>query len=137
MGGKHLLYHIGCRAFCFHMLFSSCSYPLRRPQQPTASGLPPNRVKLPPHGGTLTISIVEDVEKKVARSPKARMLAELQRRSKLGDMRPSDEVESLQFDVKWEPMKGVLAANTDTEGAIAAVRELVVVRQCVRTRGDC
>lgn len=65
------------------------------------------------------------------------MLAELQRRSKLGDMRPSDEVESLQFDVKWEPMKGVLAANIDTEEAIAAVRELVVVRQCVRTRGDC
>ena len=135
MGGKHLLYHIGCRAFRFHMLFPSYSYPPRRPQQP--SGLPPNRVKLPPHGGTLTISIVEDVEKKVARSPKARMLAELQRRSKLGDMRPSDEVESLQFDVKWEPMKGVLAANIDTEEAIAAVRELVVVRQCVRTRGDC
>lgn len=60
----------------------------------------------------------------------ARMLAELQRRSKLGDMRPTDEVESLQFDVKWEPMKGVLAANIDADEAIAAVQELVVVRQC-------
>jgi mediator of RNA polymerase II transcription subunit 14 len=92
--------------------------------------LPPNRVKLPLHGGTLTISIVEDTDKKAARPPMARMLAELQRRSKLGDMRPTDEVESLQFDVKWEPMKGVLAANIDADEAIAAVQELVVVRQC-------
>jgi hypothetical protein len=130
MGGKHLLYHIGCRAFRFPRSFSSCSYPLRRPQQPTVPGLPPNRVKLPLHGGTLTISIVEDTDKKAARPPMARMLAELQRRSKLGDMRPTDEVESLQFDVKWEPMKGVLAANIDADEAIAAVQELVVVRQC-------
>ncbi|OAX41796.1 MED14-domain-containing protein [Rhizopogon vinicolor AM-OR11-026] len=97
-----------------------------RPPQPTISGLPPNRVKPPPHGGTLTISIVEDIDKKAARSPMARMLAELQRSSKLGDMRPSDEVENLQFDVKWEPMKGVLAANIDAEEAISAVQELVV-----------
>jgi len=67
----------------------------------------------------------------------ARMLAELQRRSKLGDMRPSDEVESLQFDAKWEPMKGVLAANIDAEEAMAAVKELVVVSECVSARGGC
>jgi mediator of RNA polymerase II transcription subunit 14 len=88
----------------------------------------PNRLKLPPHGGTLTISIVEKVDKKAARSPIARMLAELQRKSKLGDMRPSDDVESLQFDAKWEPMKGVLAANIDAEEAIVTVKELAVVR---------
>jgi mediator of RNA polymerase II transcription subunit 14 len=89
--------------------------------------LAPNRLKLPPHGGTLTISIVEKVDKKAARSPIARMLAELQRKSKLGDMCPSDNVESLQFDTKWEPMKSVLAANIDAEEAMAAVKELVVV----------
>lgn len=55
------------------------------------------------------------------------MLAELQQKSKLGDMRPSDDVENLQFDAKWEPMKGVLAANIDAEETIAAVKELVVV----------
>lgn len=101
------------------------SYWMRPPQ----SGVPvlaPNRLKLPPHGGTLTISIVEKVDKKAARSPIARMLAELQRKSKLGDMCPSDNVESLQFDTKWEPMKSVLAANIDAEEAMAAVKELVV-----------
>ncbi|KAG2126062.1 mediator complex subunit MED14-domain-containing protein [Suillus clintonianus] len=103
----------------------SVSYWMRSPQ-PGVPAPPPNRLKLPPHGGTLTISIVEKVGKKAARSPIARMLAELQRKSKLGDMRPSDDVESLQFDAKWEPMKGVLAANIDAEEAIAAVKELVV-----------
>ncbi|KAG1871755.1 mediator complex subunit MED14-domain-containing protein [Suillus subalutaceus] len=97
-----------------------------RPPQPGAPVVAPNRLKLPPHGGTLTISIVEKVDKKAARSPIARMLAELQRKSKLGDMRPSDDVESLQFDAKWEPMKGVLAANIDAEEAIVAVNELAV-----------
>ncbi|KAG1744781.1 mediator complex subunit MED14-domain-containing protein [Suillus lakei] len=97
-----------------------------RPPQPGVPVPPPNRLKLPSHGGTLTISIIEKVDKKAARSPIARMLAELQRRSKLGNMRPSDDVESLQFDAKWEPMKGVLAANIDAEDAVAAVKELVV-----------
>ncbi|KAG1750599.1 mediator complex subunit MED14-domain-containing protein [Suillus paluster] len=97
-----------------------------RPPQPGVPASAPNRLKLPPHGGTLTISIIENVNKKTARSPMSRMLAELQRRSKLGDMRPSDDVESLQFDAKWEPLKGVLAANIDAEEAIAAVKELVV-----------
>ncbi|KAG1762429.1 mediator complex subunit MED14-domain-containing protein [Suillus occidentalis] len=64
--------------------------------------------------------------KRAAQSPIARMLAELQRKSKLGDMCPSDNVESLQFDTKWEPMKSVLAANIDAEEAMAAVKELVV-----------
>lgn len=94
-----------------------------RPPQPGVPVLAPNRLKLPSHGGTLTISIVE---KKSVRSPIARMLAELQQKSKLGDMRPSDDVETLQFDAKWEPMKGVLAANIDAEETIAAVKELVV-----------
>lgn len=50
-------------------------------------------------------------------------------------MRPSDEVDSLQFDVKWEPMKGVLATDIDAEEAKAAVEQLVVVRQYIRSRG--
>ncbi|KAG2354230.1 mediator complex subunit MED14-domain-containing protein [Suillus spraguei] len=97
-----------------------------RPPQPGVPMVAPNRLKLPLHGGTLTISIVEKVDKKAARSPIARMIAELQRKSKLGDLRPSDDVESLQFDVKWEPMKGVLAANIDAEEAIVGVKELAV-----------
>lgn len=97
-----------------------------RPPQPGVPVLAPNRLKLPSHGGTLTISIVEKVDKKSVRSPIARMLAELQQKSKLGDMRPSDDVENLQFDAKWEPMKGVLAANIDAEETITAVKELVV-----------
>ena len=118
-----------------HCLFSSYSYPPRRPPQPAAPGAAPNRIKLPPHGGTLTISIVEKPITKTARSPIARTISELQRSSKLGDMRPSDEVDSLQFDVKWEPMKGVLATDIDAEEAKAAVEQLVVVRQYIRARG--
>ncbi|KAJ6558514.1 mediator complex subunit MED14-domain-containing protein [Mycena vulgaris] len=72
------------------------------------------RTKLPLLGGTLTISIVEAKSQPQARgparSPKARVLAELQQRSKLGTLRPSDEVEGLKFEVRWEPAKGALGA---------------------------
>jgi mediator of RNA polymerase II transcription subunit 14 len=72
------------------------------------------RTKLPLLGGTLTISIVEAKSKPQtrgpARSPKARVLAELQQRSKLGTLKPSDDVEGLKFEVRWEPAKGALGA---------------------------
>ncbi|KAF8447165.1 mediator complex subunit MED14-domain-containing protein [Boletus edulis BED1] len=92
---------------------------------------PPSRIKLPPHGGTLTVSIVENrASPKVgggpARSPTARMLSELQLKAKLGSARPSDEVEGLKFEVKWEPMKGTLGAVIDQDESMAMIGELLV-----------
>ncbi|KAF8552437.1 MED14-domain-containing protein [Imleria badia] len=91
----------------------------------------PNRIKLPPHGGTLTISIIENrASPKVgggpARSPTARMLSELQLKAKLGSARPSDEVEGLKFEVKWEPMKGTLGVMIDQNDTMAILGELSV-----------
>ncbi|KAJ7078861.1 mediator complex subunit MED14-domain-containing protein [Mycena belliarum] len=88
------------------------SYWLRPAIAASSMGRP--RTKLPQLGGTLTISIVEakppPPTRGPARSPKARVLAELQQRSKLGALRPSDEVEGLKFEVRWEPAKGALGA---------------------------
>jgi mediator of RNA polymerase II transcription subunit 14 len=43
------------------------------------------------------------------RPPKARILAEIQERSKLGaTTKPSDDVEGLKIEVTWEPTKGAL-----------------------------
>lgn len=95
----------------------------------------PSRIKLPPHGGTLTISIVENrASAKVgggpARSPVARMLSELQLKAKLGSARPSDEVEGLKFEVKWEPMKGTLGVTIDQNDSMAIIGEPSVVSVC-------
>ncbi|KAJ7497072.1 mediator complex subunit MED14-domain-containing protein [Mycena latifolia] len=88
------------------------SYWLRPAVAANTFGRP--RTKLPLLGGTLTISIVDakpqSQSRGPARSPKARVLAELQQRSKLGTLRPSDEVEGLKFEVRWEPAKGALGA---------------------------
>ncbi|KAJ7874735.1 mediator complex subunit MED14-domain-containing protein [Mycena olivaceomarginata] len=68
--------------------------------------------------GTLKISIVEAKHPSTrgpARSPKARVLAELQHRSKLGALRASDEVEGLKFEVRWEPAKGALGVPISPE----------------------
>jgi len=90
-------------------------------------------MKLPTYGGTLTISILESRAAQQAgggpaRTPTARMLAELQQRAKLGDARPSDEVEGLKFDVRWEPMKGTLGVVINQEEATAIMGSLQVVR---------
>ncbi|KAJ6602180.1 mediator complex subunit MED14-domain-containing protein [Mycena sp. CBHHK59/15] len=88
-----------------------------RPAIPNTYGRP--RTKLPLLGGTLTISIVEAKAQAQTRgpvrSPKARVLAELQQKSKLGGSRPSDEVEGLRFEVRWEPAKGALGAVISPE----------------------
>ncbi|KAI6128239.1 mediator complex subunit MED14-domain-containing protein [Pisolithus croceorrhizus] len=90
-----------------------------------------SRMGLPPHGGTLTISIAESRATQQAgggpaRSPVARMLADLQQRAKSGEARPSDEVEGLMFDVRWEPMKGTLGVIVNQEEAMATVGRLEV-----------
>ncbi|KAJ7128933.1 mediator complex subunit MED14-domain-containing protein [Mycena crocata] len=94
----------------------TASYWLRPAIAANTFGRP--RTKLPLLGGTLTISIVDKLQPQTrgpARSPKARVLAELQRRSKLGTLRPSDEVEGLKFEVRWEPAKGALGAVISPE----------------------
>ena len=108
-----------------------------RPTATTVPGRPqpPNRLKLPPHGGTLTISIIENraspkASSGPARSPAARMLSELQLKAKLGSTRPSDEVEGLRFEVKWEHMKGTLGAIIDRDESMAVIGELSVVSLC-------
>ena len=49
------------------------------------------------------------------RPQKARVLAELQQRSKLGNLKPSDEVEGLKFEVCWQPAKGALGVIISPE----------------------
>ncbi|TFY60186.1 hypothetical protein EVJ58_g5313 [Rhodofomes roseus] len=68
-----------------------------------------HRVRIPLLGGKLTISIARSrttPTNKANRSPKARILAELQEKAKLGAGRPSDEVEPHELQVKWEPEQG-------------------------------
>ncbi|KAI0633692.1 MED14-domain-containing protein [Trametes polyzona] len=96
------------------------SYWVRKPPR-TVPGQPPPaqaRNRMPMLGGKLSISIVRVKEKtgrQAMRSPKARVLAELQERSKLERARPSDEVEHLRFDVQWEPEKGALGVTIGPE----------------------
>ena len=92
-------------------------------------GRPPPRTRLPPHGGTLTLSIVEARDSSKpgsrplggliggpARCANARILAEIQEKSKLQPgHRPSDDVESLKLEVKWEPSPGALGVTLTTE----------------------
>ncbi|KAI0356373.1 MED14-domain-containing protein [Trametes cingulata] len=98
------------------------SYWVRKPPR-TAPGQQASaqaRNRTPLLGGKLSISIVQVKEKTgrgAMRSPKARVLAELQERSKLERGRPSDEVEHLRFDVQWEPEKGALGVTIGQEDA--------------------
>lgn len=64
---------------------------------------------------------------KANRSPKDRVLAELQEKSKLQGARPSDEVEPLRFEVKWEPQKEALGVDVPPQDIRLPLRELVVV----------
>ncbi|KAK7057435.1 mediator of RNA polymerase II transcription subunit 14 [Favolaschia claudopus] len=95
----------------------TASYWLRPAVAANTFGRP--RTKLPLLGGTLTISIVESTHpsqlRESMRSPRARVLAELQHRSKLGISKASDEVEGLKFAVRWEPAKGALGVIISPE----------------------
>ncbi|KAF9484518.1 MED14-domain-containing protein [Pholiota conissans] len=92
-----------------------------RPPQPTQQGRP--RLKLPLLGGTLTISIVQtkappQTGPGPARTSKQRVLSRLQQKSKLGNGRPSDEVEGLKFVVHWEAAKGALGIVIPQEESV-------------------
>ncbi|KAL6308200.1 MED14-domain-containing protein [Sparassis latifolia] len=98
------------------------AYWIRKPS-PTA------RVKLPPLGGTITISIVHAQSspgRKSYRTPKERVLAELQQKAKLDIGRPSDEVEPFRFEVKWEPEQGVLGVLVPREDVQLPTSSLAV-----------
>ncbi|KAF5351922.1 hypothetical protein D9756_007453 [Leucocoprinus leucothites] len=107
------------------------SYWLRPPPPPQQQ----RKFLVPPLGGKVTISIVETHGPPQAgpgpeRSPKSRMLAKLQRKTKLGNMKPSDEVEGLRFEVKWEPEKGAL-------GVILPSDQLLLPEELLRVKPEC
>ncbi len=53
---------------------------------------------------------------------------ELQERAKLaGKGRPSDEVEGMKFDVKWEPQRGALGVVINPEDVKLTKAELAIV----------
>ncbi|KAF8893946.1 mediator complex subunit MED14-domain-containing protein [Infundibulicybe gibba] len=92
---------------------------VRPPSLPT-QGRP--RTKLPALGGAITISIIESrgpsqTGAGSAKSPKARIMANIQRKSKLGNSRPSDDVEGLEFRVSWEPAQGALGVDLPSESS--------------------
>ncbi|EJF55792.1 MED14-domain-containing protein [Dichomitus squalens LYAD-421 SS1] len=101
-------------------------YWVRKPPPPNQKR-PPQQRPLPALGGKLTISIVQVKEKtghKASRSPRARVLAELQSRSKLDESRPSDEVEHMRFDVRWEPENGALGVTPALEDLFMPLEQL-------------
>ncbi|KAI5889049.1 MED14-domain-containing protein [Schizophyllum commune H4-8] len=83
---------------------------------------------VPPSAGTLHISIIDRRTPKGEpfRSPKARKLAEIQRKSKLGDLRPSEEVETLALEARWEPEQDALGVSLPREYVTMREGELVV-----------
>ncbi|KIY53083.1 MED14-domain-containing protein [Fistulina hepatica ATCC 64428] len=87
----------------------TASYWVRKPP-PQAAGR--SRSNLPLFGGTLSISIGRRRFKGgPARGPKGRVLADLQQKSKLHGRKSSDEVESLAFEVVWEPAKDAIGVT--------------------------
>jgi len=77
----------------------------------------------------VTVSIVESPStQRENGSFKSKALAELQQVSKLRSKRPSDTVEHLQFDIRWEPAQGALAVLIPREDTVIAKDFLVVVR---------
>ena len=104
--------------------------PTQRPRQ--------QQKPLPLLGGKLIISIIQVKEKtgrSAMRSPKARVLAELQSRARLESTRPSDEVEHMRFDVKWEPESGALGVAPSLADMNMALGQLHIV--CLTpTRGE-
>lgn len=105
-------------------------------------GRPPPRTKLPPQGGSLTVSIVEAKDSSrpgsrplggliggPARCANARVLAEVQEKSKLqSGHRPSDDVESLMLEVKWEPSPGALGVTLNAEESKLPAELATIVR---------
>ncbi len=82
-------------------------------------------------GGTLAVSLVETHASPRAgggplRSPMHRILADLQRTSKVSSAQPSDEAETFKLDVRWEPTPGALGRHNTSR-----------VDACSNTIVDC
>lgn len=95
------------------------------------------QLKLPDLGGMVTVAIVEthapiQTGPGPARSSKQRVIARLQQKSKLSNATPSDEVEGLKFEIRWEPAKGALGVAIPSTEALLAAEVLFVV--CIRRR---
>ena len=91
-----------------------------------------NRPKIPQLGGTLTVSLIETRCTPKAgsgplRTPVDRILANIQKDSKLGNLAPSDEVETFRFEVKWEPTKLALGVHLPPDFERVSIDELEVV----------
>lgn len=113
-------------------------YWIRKPPPPTQKR-PPQQKPLPTLGGKLKVSIVQVKEKtgrKAMRSPRARVLAELQARSKLEGTTPSDEVENMRFDVRWEPEAGALGVAPAAEDMFMLPEQLEIVRRPLPIRSN-
>ncbi|KAI0045303.1 MED14-domain-containing protein [Auriscalpium vulgare] len=99
------------------------SYWIRQPpiNPPAAS-----RFRLPLAGGTLSIALLTSTQPQ--RSPKSRVLAELQERSKIAsaDQKPSDTVEGAQWKVQWEPVSGALGVKIRPDDAVLHNHELTI-----------
>ncbi|KAK0212615.1 mediator complex subunit MED14-domain-containing protein [Desarmillaria ectypa] len=102
----------------------------RRKPMPSI-GIRHRAIRIPEIGGKLIIAIVEACASVQAgggpeRSSKARVLADLQQKSKLGAKRPSDDVEGLRFKVTWEPEQGALGVQIPPEELILHQEMLVI-----------
>lgn len=107
---------------------STLSY--RRKPPSTGPSAPRGKLpKLPPHGGTLTISLVSTPAPR--RSPRSRVLAEIQEKTKLGarqGRKTSDEVEGMMWEVAWKPEVTALGVDRiPREEAVLGEKEVVVV----------
>ena len=110
----------------FPLAWLSSIFPSRS-RQPPARPLPhAASLQLPLLGGTLRIELRATPDP--VRKSHARVLMELQDRSKLGGRRASDIVESMRSDVVWEPAPLALGIALTIEGVIPAHGELTVVR---------
>ncbi|KAK0461040.1 mediator complex subunit MED14-domain-containing protein [Desarmillaria tabescens] len=102
----------------------------RRKSMPNI-GVRHRTIRIPEIGGKLIIAIVEARGSVQAgggpeRSSKARGLADLQRKSKLGAKQPSDDVEGLRFKVTWEPEQGALGVQIPPEELILPPEMLAI-----------
>lgn len=108
---------------------------IRRPSQNDTNRPPQpnlNRLRIPPIGGTLTVSLIETQASPRAgggplRTPMHRILAELQQSSKVSGAQPSDEVETFTLDVRWEPTAGALGITIPPELMLVQTQPLTVV----------
>lgn len=117
---------MGC---CFSARFELTLFIRRKPPPANLSRAKQAELaRIPLLAGTLTVSIVESDTDATARlSPRAKILAELQRKAKLGGQRPSEEVEGLSFKVTWDPEYRALGIDVQREDLFVAPEVLTVV----------